>query len=380
MKHGRYEAVVIGGGPAGAAAAYTLAAAGRQVCLIDKAQFPRDKLCGGGLTFRAKRAFEQTFGQPWRADLFNTSRDVHFYSRGRFIAAFRSGTPIDFMMRAAFDQYLLQLAERAGAELRLGDSVAAIDIERQIVSLRSGEEIAFECLVGADGVNSIVAKTLYGRAFNPARTAFALEAEVPRAMLPLQGDIVEFDFSAARWGYGWVFPKPTTVTIGVGGLHRLNPELRQRFDFYVATKGLRAGDLKVKGQFLPAGDIRREPGRGNILLCGDAAGAVEPISGEGIPFAIWTGAAAGRAVAASLARAGTEALRLYRRDYDAIVAPLFRGKRRRWLIYPRLIQPVFGWALGFSRVRDLVFTERRKRRHLLSAAASPQPPSPAVSP
>ena len=59
-----YEAVVVGGGPAGSAAAYTLAAAGKKVCLIDKAEFPRDKLCGGGLTFRSKRAFERIFKRP----------------------------------------------------------------------------------------------------------------------------------------------------------------------------------------------------------------------------------------------------------------------------------------------------------------------------
>jgi len=223
-----------------------------------------------------------------------------------------------------------------------------------------------------------VAKALYGRAFDPAQTGFALEAEVPRALLPRQGDIVEFDFTAARWGYGWVFPKPSTVTIGVGGLHRLNPDLRQRFERYVAAKGLRLDDLKVKGQFLPAGDIRAVPGRGNILLCGDAAGAVEPISGEGIPFALATGAAAGRAVAAALAQ-DADALTLYRRDYEAIVAPLWRGKRWRWLIYPRLVQPVFTWALGFGRVRDFVFTERRPRRRV-SAAATPRSRSQQASP
>ena len=166
--------------------------------------------------------------------------------------------------------------------------------------------------------------------------------------------------------------------IGVGGLHRLNPNLRQRFEHYVAAKGLRLDDLKVKGQFLPAGDIRAMPGRGNILLCGDAAGAVDPISGEGIPFALWTGAAAGRAVAAALAQ-GADPLTLYRRDYDVIVAPLLRARRWRWLIYPRYVQPVFAWALGFGRVRDFVFTERRQRRRV-SAAATPRSRSQQASP
>ncbi|MFA6267470.1 MAG: FAD-dependent oxidoreductase, partial [Pseudolabrys sp.] len=107
----RYETVVVGGGPAGSAAAYTLAIAGRQVCVIDKAVFPRDKLCGGGLTFRAKRAFQQVFRRSWQADLLNASHEFYFHSNGRFVASFKSATPVDFMMRFDFDHYLLRLAQ-----------------------------------------------------------------------------------------------------------------------------------------------------------------------------------------------------------------------------------------------------------------------------
>ncbi len=262
------------------------------------------------------------------------------------------------MMRLDFDHYLLGLARDAGATLKLGDAVGKIDLERQTVTLRSGQEIAFGFLIGADGVNSVVAKTLYGRSFDPAQIAFALEAEVPRDRLPHQGDRVEFDFSAARWGYGWVFPKQSTVTIGIGGLHRLNPDLRRRLDLYFQRKGLDAGDFKVKGQYLPGGDYRRVPGRSNVLLCGDAAGAVDPISGEGIPYAMQTGAAAGRAIALALSQpAGRSALSIYCDEYNNVIAELRRGKVWRWLVYPRVVERLFAWAFRAERVRKRILTE-----------------------
>lgn len=85
----RYEAVVVGGGPAGSAAAYTLAAAGKKVCLIDKSEFPRDKLCGGGLTYRSKREFERIFKRQWKVELINFSQKVSFLSKGKFLTSYR---------------------------------------------------------------------------------------------------------------------------------------------------------------------------------------------------------------------------------------------------------------------------------------------------
>jgi geranylgeranyl reductase family protein len=353
-----YEAVVVGGGPAGSAAAYTLAAAGKKVCLIDKAEFPRDKLCGGGLTFRSKSAFERIFKRPWKAELFNSSRDFLFSSNGRFVASYRSRANIYFMMRRSFDHYLLGLARDAGATLRLGDAVGNIDLAEKSLTLRSGQEIAFGFLIGADGVNSVVAKTLFGKSFDPATVAFTLEAEVPRDRLPHQGDRVEFDFNAARWGYGWVFPKQDFVTIGIGGMHRLNPDLRRRLDAYFQHKGLDAKDFKVKGQYLPCGDCRAVPGRSNVLLCGDAAGAVDPISGEGIPYALLTGAAAGTAVATALSQpAGRGALAIYCEDYRDIVASFRRAKFWRRFVCSRVMQRVFAWAFRVERVRKWLLVE-----------------------
>jgi flavin-dependent dehydrogenase len=183
----RYEAVVIGGGPAGSAAAYTLAAAGKKVCLIDKSEFPRDKLCGGGLTFRSKREFERIFKRQWKAGLINSSQNVSFFSKGRFLASYKIRAKLYFTTRLSFDHYLLGLAQEAGATLKLGTAVAKIDFDRQSITLRTGEEVAFGFLIGADGVNSLVAKTLFGTSFDPATIAFALEDRHRRPPSPEPG-------------------------------------------------------------------------------------------------------------------------------------------------------------------------------------------------
>ncbi len=327
----------------------------KKVCLIDKAEFPRDKLCGGGLTLRSKIMFERIFRRPWKAELFISSRDVAFFSKGRFLASLKISSNLFFTTRLSFADYLLGLARDAGATLKLGDAVRKVDLDRQSIALQSDEDVAFRFLIGADGVNSIVAKTLFGKSFDPATVGFTLEAEVPRDRLPQHGNIVEIDFSAARWGYGWVFPKRDSVTIGIGGIHRLNPNLRHRLDEYFRRKGLDASEFKVKGQYIPGGDYRVIPGRSNVLLCGDAAGAVDPVSGEGIAFALQTGGAAGRTVAAALARpADRNALEVYREDYSNVVALLRRGKFWRRFIYPRLVEHLFAWAFRIEPARKRI--------------------------
>lgn len=347
MNTEHYEVVVVGGGPAGSAAAYTLANANRKVCLIDKAEFPREKLCGGLITLRSKSTFEKIFGRSWKAELFNSSQEISFYANGDFLAPQNGHTRLYFTMRLPFDHYLLGLAHEAGATLKLGETINKIELSRNLITLQSGQELSFDFLIGADGVNSLVAKTLFGKSFDPDTIGFGLEAEVPREKFPQQSETVQIEFGAARWGYGWVFPKQKSFTIGIGGIHRLNPDLRNRFDQYLQRKGVNPNELKVKGQYIPFGDFRKVPGGGNVLLCGDAAGTVDPITGEGIAYAMQTGAAAGSAIVkAASDNIGGNAFAIYRDDYKHVASSLRQANFWRSLIFPKLLQKPFAWAFS----------------------------------
>ncbi|WP_193174894.1 NAD(P)/FAD-dependent oxidoreductase [Oricola nitratireducens] len=345
----KFDVVVIGGGPAGSAAARTLASLGRSVCVIDKSKFPRQKLCGGLVTTRAKTNFETVFERDWRSDLFVSSDSVWFFQGEKKLHDKPTpdrGPPLFFTMRFDFDSYLLGLAKEAGAVVFENLTVKGIDTRSKKVVAHNGNEIGYDFLIGCDGVNSIVAKTLFGTSFDQKTIGFGLEVEVPRDHLPNHNDIPEVDFGSANWGYGWTFPKAKSFTLGVGGVHRLNPNLKQRLSEYLSLSRneLDIADYKVRGHFIPFGDYREKPGNECVLLCGDAAGYVDPITGEGIGHAILSGYCAARAIEEALDEKHFDALPRYLELVKPITKSLHQANLFRWMIFPKPIQAPFAWA------------------------------------
>ena len=343
----QFDLIVIGGGPAGSAAAFTAASQGFRTCLIDKTAFPRDKLCGGLVSGRSKGVFEAVFRRPWDEKLFVSSDRLRFHFNNKFLADNNRYSTLYFTMRKEFDNSLLEIAREASVDLRLSAEIVDVDLHNNILHLKTGESLAFRFLIGADGVNSQIAKALFGTSFDPKTIGFGLEVEVPRSDMPDAPDRVEIDFGAAHWGYGWIFPKHKTFTVGVGGIHRFNPDLKQSLETYLSYKNLAIADYKVKGQYIPFGDFRRTPGRGNVLLCGDAAGVVDPITGEGIAYAMETGAAAAKAVLSCNEKGtGSTALQEYGGEYSKISASLRQANILRCFIFPKLVHKPFAWAFA----------------------------------
>lgn len=350
--------LVVGGGPAGAAAACTLATLGLNVCVVDRARFPRDKLCGGLLTRRSRKVYAAVFGEDWDTVVDFRARGLHFFHRQVWLNGAEDHGDIDFTRRCLFDHHLLMRAQARGAELKLGQGVQSVDVQRRVCRLASGEEQTYDALIGADGVGSVVARSLFGRAFDPDRVALALELELDRSQPGVPAlEAPEIHLGAVRWGYGWVFPKRDTLTVGVGGLRGLNPDLKSDFLRFLAARlgeswaaTPSAGASRIKGHHLPFGDFRRQPGWRNVLLVGDAAGLVEPITGEGIAFAMQSGQAAAQAVAQALRQDRPEqALAAYRPAYAEITRILARSRLLRQFVFPRLSQALLVRALPRSR-------------------------------
>jgi geranylgeranyl reductase family protein len=340
-----HPVLIIGGGPAGAAAAHTLTAHGIDVAVIDKSGFPRDKLCGGLLTLRSKKIYQRIFRQSWDSVISHTAHGAKFLHQGKLLNEVLGQTELFFTRRRDFDYFLLEQALAQGATAYLDDAVVHLDLDTKTCRLRSGREIGYGTLIGADGVNSLVAKTLFGKAFDPGTVAFALELEVDRARHPVLVDDPEIHFGVVRWGYGWVFPKRDTLTVGVGGLHARNPNMKAIFNRFLLD---RFGELptgRVKGHHLPFGDYRKVPGHGDVLLCGDAAGLVEPITGEGIAFAMLSGLYAAEAIIEAGERA---ALPGYCDRYREITSDFDHANRMRYLVFSRLGQYLSLKALSKS--------------------------------
>lgn len=346
----RFDLIVLGSGPAGSAAATVAARAGLRVALLDKSAFPRDKLCGGAVSGRCAQYLDTIFGQPVTPDLFRTLTRLRLSHAGEGLGLIKDAPPLHMTMRRDFDAVLHRHATAAGATVFAPVRVAQIIPDGPRVALADGRVLEAALLIGADGCNSATARALYGRPFDPADISFALEVELPRRRGEFRS--VEIDLAAANWGYGWIFPKNDSITIGVGGLHQRNPDMkahmRAYLERYVGTEAASTALKGCKGAFLPAGIYRKRPGTGRVLLAGDAAGLVDPVTGEGIAWAMRSGQLAAEACAAAL-RAGfpDKALGLYGKELAYVQREIDRARMLQKVLF---ISPQSG-AMVRSMVR-----------------------------
>ncbi|TCL08446.1 geranylgeranyl reductase family protein [Shimia isoporae] len=337
-----FDIIVIGAGPAGSAAATWAAKHGAKVALVDKAMFPRNKLCGGLFTERSRSYYCEIFGRDFDLSRAVTRHDISFWHDGAELATLTDIPPLHLTMRLDLDNTLFEHALTAGASDFSGRHIAQIS-ENEIL-FKDGTALHAPILIGADGVNSIVAKHLFGASFNTETIGFGLEIEVPESTQNPVEKPLRIDFGAATWGYGWSFPKQNSTTVGVGGLRAPNPDMKAHMRHYLKTLGLDPEAVKFKGHHLPFGDFRPTPGRDNILLAGDAAGLVDPITGEGIAFAMKSGQIAAQSALDALGAGSPKtALRRYQRTLRDMQRNLRIARTLRRIIFaPR-------WQGAFTR-------------------------------
>ena len=341
----RFDVVVVGAGPAGAATARMLASAGLAVALVDKARFPRDKLCGGLLSQRSMHNIGDVFGEC-RLPVEVTATGAAVFVRDTLAVRVRGATPLRFTSRRTFDACLVGMAVERGAALFERSAVATIDFAAGRVVMADGTALSTSFIVGADGAASRVRK-LAGVAMDRHGFAVGLEAEVPRSAVRRDIRDPEVYFDIAAWGYGWVFPKRDTLTVGIGGLARENADLHASFrELAIAALGA-VPSQPVCGSPIPFGNFVACPGRGATLLVGDAAGLVEPLTGEGIAFAVQSGAYAAQSIieAAALGEP-SRALALYLPRYRTIARSFDDVRMLRRLVFSRFTKRWFQRALA----------------------------------
>lgn len=308
----------MGGGPAGTTAAYRLAARGASVLLCDRATFPRDKPCGGALSLRAVRE------QPMDVDSVVERRIDRLQVRYRsHVIRRRSTEPLILMtQRRRLDNHLLEQAAAAGAEIRESTRVTLIAKTDDGFRLTTGrEDFEAEILIGADGANGQTAR-LVGLSPNVIQTV-ALEGNIPyrRWNANREGEAL-FEFGRLRGGYGWIFPKGDHANVGVWGWPEEGPYLRRRLVELCRVYGVDPASLEaVRGHLVP---LRRPgflPARGKALLVGDAAGLVDPLTGDGMYEAFVSARLAAEAALDVLA-ARAETVEPYAERLSAALAPL----------------------------------------------------------
>ncbi len=276
-----YDAIVVGAGPSGSTAAYRLAALGKEVLLLDRASFPRDKPCGGGVTERAARLLPFSI-EPVVEDVA-TKVDLRL-GYGRTIER-GDGVPLVYLtQRRRLDHFLAERAAEAGADFRDATRVTAVETGEEGITVDTEHErFQASVLVGADGVNGLTARAL-GLGGN-RHVGVALEGNLSYSKAgrdTYRGKVV-LEFGVVAGGYAWVFPKAEHMNFGVGGWGSEGPALRRHLERLCAAHGVSAKDLEdVRGYRLPLRSPSSTLARGRALVIGDAAGLIDPVSGDGM--------------------------------------------------------------------------------------------------
>ncbi len=277
---------MVGAGPAGSTAAYRLAAAGARVVLLDRQRFPRDKPCGGGLTMRGVGLL------PFDVSPVVEDRVSRVLLRLRFERSteHRFPTPIALMtQRSRLDHFLLERAGEAGADVRDGVRVRGVEADGaagMVVDLDGGR-IRAEVVLGADGANGVCAKALGLGADRAFEVAYEGNLPVAGAAAAEHRGRVILELGTVPGGYGWIFPKGDHVNVGVGGWATEGPRLRDHLRRLCEQHGIPPGDLSaLRGHRLPLRRSWSLAARGRAAVVGDAAGLVDPLSGDGIFEAI----------------------------------------------------------------------------------------------
>jgi geranylgeranyl reductase family protein len=350
----RYDAAIVGAGPAGSTAAYRLARAHARVLLVDKARFPRDKPCGGGLTMRAVRQL------PFSVEPVVEDRITRTRCRLRYGPTIeRESARVLCLMtqRRRLDAFLVERAVAAGAEFRDG---VHLTVESDTELRVDGEPVGVGAVIGADGANGITARSLGlgGAIVN----GVALEGNLPYERLPhgsWQGMLV-LELGTVPGGYGWIFPKGDHVNVGVGGWAHQGPQLRRHLRVLCEHHGIDFRQLSdLRGHRLPM----RRPGtvlaRGRALVIGDAAGVIDPVSGDGIYEALVTARLAAEHTLLLLEGAA-ETLEPYeasvRRELDPLASAGWSAKVALDR-YPRAVFAVLRLPITWRVIEKLVLGE-----------------------
>lgn len=323
--------VIIGAGPAGSVCGYLLKKTKIDSIIVDFAHFPREKLCGGGLTPKAYTLLEELI--PEVRYEYQAVNHAKFMMDGKVICETDIAKELRMVRRKDFDYQLLKQYLGMGGEF-IHDSFGAFmqqDNGTILVKLKSGEEITCDYLIGADGAYSKVRKALLGK--YDGNTLW-MEQYTEQG----KNEFI-FEFSKDyHQGYYFSFPSVGRDVVGAGG----NKFQIQNFKPLLHQKGIE--ETKAHGAFIPIETVVSN--HDNIILIGDAGGFANKISFEGLYYAIATARNAFQAIVTGKSFKETNKAIFKKKAKETYLARIFFSRFGLWLVKmgahsPKLIKKVF---------------------------------------
>jgi len=333
----RIKTVIIGAGPAGTVCGYLLKKAGSDCVIVDYATFPREKICGGGLTPKAYELLQELM-PDLRYD-YHETRHFKLMMDGETLCEVDLAKALRMVNRKDFDYDLLNRFLALGGEL-VKDTFShyeVMDDGQIIVTLKSGEQLVCDYLVGADGANSQVRKQLTGRRFDNTLWMEQYVEKGPNEFV--------FEFSKQyKRGYYYSFPGKNRDVVGMGGIYPSSEVIRSRFSSKRIRDIVPLNDSVLRGAFISLDTI--ELGANHVILIGDAGGFANKLTYEGLYYAIATGRNAYKAIMDGIEFAITNREIYRKKRKEVAITRFFYSSFGLWLMklgahWPKLIKKAF---------------------------------------
>lgn len=370
----QFDVAIIGAGPGGCAAALTLRNSGLKVALIDRSAFPRDKVCGDAIPVKAFKGMDYIDAE-WGRSMRNMSAGSKVLSAALYTPN-KSKIIRNWSMqalnvrRADFDQFLMHLVKtKTGTTVIENRRLLKVTVHKDHTSCIFSNELEINAgiVLGCDGANSVVVRNLASFALRGKHVATAVRAYV-HGITGLEEGVNEVHlFKEIPTGYFWIFPLTNGwANVGFGefakssgeGLNQRlimqqiiekNPTIKNRFIQEIDTE-------TIKGFALPLGIEKRKISGDRFMLCGDAATLIDPIGGNGIDNAIWSGIFAAEQSISCFQQGNFSSS--FMEAYDEKVYKKLGPQLRRSTTMIRLIR-LFPWVLNYAGLEKVYEKIRR---------------------
>ena len=340
--------IISGAGPAGTLAAFELQENGISTLIIDKAEFPRYKVCGAGLTHKVLSLFPYDI----RPVIHTTIKSFRFSSDYGEVFTRTNPNPLMYCtMRDELDSFLLDKAIKAGAKVLTGEKVTGIrQSDDHVRVLTDKAEYSALFLLGADGASSLTARTFGLNEHVEWGMAWEAEVRSTSEFLNRYSDTVFLDWGTFPGGYAWIFPKRDHFSIGIGGPVVLAKKMTEYYRQFLKSTGMPITEtISYRSHPLPVRTRRSVFHSGRVLVAGDAAGLTDALTGEGIYWAVKSGIAAACFIKERL-EGGIHDLASYSKWINEEIMPEMLEARNICALFNAIPRRIHHWVRDSERV------------------------------